>query len=111
MFSIRWVAVCVLSAAACLNNAVAADAEMLVTIKNHRFEPAELKVPKGQRVKLTVHNVDATPEEFESHDLGREKLVPAGAKVSIYIGPLKAGRYAFFGEYNEATAKGIVVVE
>ena len=89
----------------------AADKEMLLVIKNHRFEPVELKVPAGQRVKLVVHNQDSTPEEFESHALNREKVIPAGAKATIFIGPLKAGRYAFFGEYNEATAKGAVIAE
>lgn len=89
----------------------AAEPELLLVIKNHRFEPAELKVPGGQRVKLVVHNQDSTPEEFESHSLNREKVIPAGSKVTIFIGPLKPGRYAFFGEYNEATAKGTVVVD
>lgn len=91
--------------------AQAADAELLLVIKNHRFEPAELKVPAGQRVKLVVHNQDSTPEEFESHSLNREKVIPAGAKATIFIGPLKAGRYEFYGEYNQATAKGVVIAE
>lgn len=91
--------------------ALAAEPEVLLTIKNHRFEPAELKVPAGQRVKLVVHNQDSTAEEFESHDLNREKIVPPGAKASIFIGPLKPGRYSFVGEYNEATAKGVVIAE
>ena len=91
--------------------ASAAEPELQLIIKNHRFEPAELKVPAGQRIKLVVHNQDATPEEFESHSLNREKVIPAGAKAAIFIGPLKPGRYAFFGEYNEATAKGAVVAE
>ena len=91
--------------------ASAAEPEWLLVIKNHRFEPAELKVPAGQRIKLVVHNQDSTPEEFESHALNREKVVPAGAKATVYIGPLKPGRYAFFGEYNEATAKGVVIAE
>lgn len=89
----------------------AADPEVLLVIKEHRFQPAEIKVPAGQRVKLVVHNQDSTPEEFESHSMNREKIVPAGAKATIYIGPLKAGRYEFVGEYNEATAKGAVVAE
>ena len=89
----------------------AAEPEALLLIKNHRFEPAELKVPAGQRIKLTVHNQDATPEEFESKSLKSEKVIPAGAKATIYIGPLKPGRYDFYGEYNEATAKGVVVAE
>jgi hypothetical protein len=91
--------------------ALAAEPEALLVIKNHRFEPAELKVPAGQRIKLTVHNQDPTPEEFESHSLNREKVIPGGAKATIYIGPLKPGKYGFFGEYNEKTAKGTVVAE
>ncbi len=89
----------------------AADVEALLVIKNHRFEPVELKVPAGQRVKLTVHNQDGTAEEFESHSLNREKVIAAGAKATIFIGQLKPGRYDFFGEYNETTAKGVVVAE
>jgi plastocyanin len=89
----------------------AADVEQLLVIKDHKFEPAEFKVPAGQRIKLVVHNQDAKPEEFESKALNREKIVPAGAKTTIFIGPLKPGRYSFFGEYNEATAKGAVVAE
>ncbi len=90
---------------------VAADQEYLLTIRNHRFEPTELKVPAGQRVKLIVHNQDKTPEEFESHTLNREKVIPGGAKATIFIGPLKPGRYAFVGEFNEATAQGAIVVD
>ena len=101
----------VLLAAVSLGVARAAEPEALLVIKNHRFEPAELKVPSGQRIKLVVHNQDSTPEEFESHSLNREKIVPGGTKATIYIGPLKPGRYTFFGEYNEATARGAVVVE
>jgi plastocyanin len=85
--------------------------EFALAISNHRFEPAELKVPAGQRVKLVVHNQDSTPEEFESHGLNREKVVPGGAKATIFIGPLGPGRYTFFGEYNEKTAQGAIVVD
>lgn len=92
-------------------SAQAADMEVQVVIKNHRFEPAELRVPAGQRVKLLVNNQDKTAEEFESHSLNREKVIPAGGKATIFIGPLKAGRYDFVGEYNEATAKGVVIAE
>ena len=91
--------------------ASAADPEVLLVIREHRFEPAEVKVPANQRVKLVVHNQDATPEEFESHALNREKVVPPRSKATIFIGPLKPGRYAFVGEYHEATAKGVVIAE
>lgn len=89
----------------------AADLELSMTIKNHTFEPSVLKVPANQRIKLTVQNLDTTPEEFESHALNREKVIPGGAKVVIYLGPLKPGRYEFMGEFNPITAKGVVIAE
>lgn len=89
----------------------AADAEATLRIRQNRFEPAELKVPAGVRVKLTVINEDATAEEFESHALNREKVVPANGRATVYIGPLKPGRYPFYGEYHESTAQGVVIAE
>lgn len=91
--------------------AFAADGEIALTIKDHRFEPAEIHVPAGRKVKLIVHNQDPTPEEFESHELNREKLIAPGSKATIYVGPLQAGRYPFFGEFNEKTARGTLVAE
>ena len=111
MTAARFLTVLVIGAAIAFNAVHAAEAEALLVIKNHRFDPTELKVPAGQRVKLVVHNQDSTPEEFESHTMNREKVIPAGAKATIYIGPLKPGRYDFFGEYHEATAKGVVIAE
>jgi hypothetical protein len=91
--------------------ATAADPEVSLVIKDHRFIPSEVKVPAGQKVKLIVDNQDATPEEFESHELNREKVIAPRSKATIFIGPLKAGRYPFTGEFNQATAKGIVIAE
>ena len=109
--SLFFLAGSLISAVLLATAASAAEPEVLLILKNHRFEPAELKVPAGQRVKLVVHNQDSTAEEFESHDLNREKIVPPGAKATIFIGPLKPGRYSFAGEYNEATAKGVLIAE
>jgi heme/copper-type cytochrome/quinol oxidase subunit 2 len=92
-------------------NVSAADNEMLLVIKDHRFQPAELRVPVGKKIKLIVHNQDATPEEFESHPLNREKIIAPGAKAVIYVGPLEPGSYPFFGEFNEKTARGTIIAE
>lgn len=91
--------------------AIAADTEIVLTIKNHRFEPSETKVPAGQKIKLIVHNQDVTAEEFESYELNREKIIAGGTKATIHIGPLSPGRYPFFGEFNKKTAQGAVIVE
>lgn len=104
----------VVASAACLMLSVSAranDAEVLLIIKDHRFTPTELSVPAGKKVKLVIDNQDATPEEFESHDLNREKVIPGKSKATVWIGPLKPGSYAFVGEYHEATAKGRIIVK
>ena len=87
------------------------DDSQLLVIENHRYIPSELLVPAGKKIKLRIENRDASPEEFESHDLNREKLIAGKSSITIYIGPLKPGRYAFIGEFNEKTAQGVVIAE
>ena len=89
----------------------AAHADYKLVIKDHRFEPAELSVPAGKKIKMSIENKDATPEEFESHSLNREKLVAGNGTASIYIGPLEPGRYEFFGEFNKETAQGVIIAK
>jgi hypothetical protein len=91
--------------------AYAADPEFTLTLRNHRFEPAELRVPAGKKIKLVIDNQDGAAEEFESHELNREKLVPAKSKAVIFVGPLNPGRYPFFGDFNPATTRGVLVAE
>ena len=91
--------------------AIGADAEFRLVIENHRFTPERLEVPAGKKVKLVIDIRDATPEEFESHALNREKVVPGKSSASIFIGPLKAGEYPFVGEFNEKSAKGVIVAK
>jgi Cupredoxin-like domain len=85
--------------------------DFTITIKDHRFTPAEIKVPANKRVQITVANDDATPEEFESREMKVEKVIPGKSKGVVRIGPLQPGRYPFFGEFHEATAKGVVIAE
>lgn len=89
----------------------AEEATYTLSIKNHRFEPAELTIPANTRVKLTVKNLDPTAEEFESYELNREKVVAGGKEIIVYIGPVKPGRYPFFGEFHQDTAQGVVVAK
>ena len=89
----------------------AAEKEYLLTIQDHRFRPAQLNVPAGKKVRLTVENRDATPEEFESYTLDREKVIPAKSKALIYIGPLDPGPYPFYGEFHQKTAQGVIVAQ
>lgn len=87
------------------------DAGYKLVINDHRFQPAELTVPSGTKIKLLIENQDATPEEFDSYSLNREKIIPAHNTATIYIGPLAPGRYPFTGEFHATTAQGVIVAQ
>jgi plastocyanin len=93
--------------------ALAADDVITLTIENHTFSPKEVKVPAGKKIQLKVINKDATPAEFESKPLSREKIIAGKSSAIVRIGPLKAGRYDFVEEFHEkeAGAQGTIVVE
>ena len=105
------IALVALAALMTLSPATVRAQDYTLTIKDHKFTPEELKVPANTRVVITVINDDATPEEFESKILKVEKVIAGKSKGTVRIGPLKPGRYPFVGEFHEATAKGVVIVE
>lgn len=82
-----------------------------IRIKDHLFYPAEVLVPANTKVKLLIINQDPTPEEFESYELNREKVIVGHGKAIIFIGPLDPGEYPFFGEFNLSTALGKIIAE
>lgn len=84
--------------------------EFQLQLKNHLFYPAEIEIPEDTKIKLIIFNQDKTPEEFDSFDLNREKVIFPGKKAVIFIGPLTPGRYEFFGEFNPNSAQGAIIV-
>ena len=91
--------------------APAADPEIALAIENNRFQPEEVKVKAGAPFVLVITNKDKGPEEFESHALRVEKVIPAGKTVRLKMPALRPGSYGFVGEYHEKTAKGRIVAE
>ena len=86
--------------------------EVRIVIRNHRFEPSEVEVPAGRKIKLIVVNQDPTPEEFESVGLKVERVIQGGKTAEFLINPLRKDRnYSFFGEFHQDTAKGRLVVK
>jgi len=91
--------------------AVSAAEDYVLVIKDHRFTPETLEIPADQKVKIVIDNQDATPEEFESYELNREKIINGNSKGVVFVGPLEAGTYPFFGEFNMDTAKGQIIAK
>lgn len=92
-------------------SAIAETPSFTLRLQQHQFEPSELVIPANTKITLHIHNLDDTPEEFESHELHREKVIPGNSEAMIYIGPLKPGTYRFFGEFHESTAQGKLIVK
>jgi hypothetical protein len=86
-------------------------ARVSVTLKDHKFSPAEPTAPAGKPIIIDVSNVDSTPSEFESKTLRVEKVVPGGGKIAVQIRPLGPGRYRFFDDYHEDTTEGFLIVK
>jgi hypothetical protein len=82
-----------------------------IEIRDHLFYPDVVEIPADTKVKLLIRNLDPTPEEFESYELNREKVVAGNSETVVFIGPLPAGEYPFFGEFFPKTAQGKVVVK
>jgi Cupredoxin-like domain len=82
-----------------------------VTLKDHKFSPAEPTAPAGKPIVIEVENQDKTPAEFESKALRVEKVVPGGGKISVKVRALPAGRYRFFDDYHESTTEGFLVTQ
>jgi len=89
----------------------AAEDSFTLSIKGKSFEPNELSVPAGQKITLTVKNLNATPSEFESSDLNREKVVTGGSEITVFIGPLRPGSYEFFDDFSADTPHGHIVAK
>jgi plastocyanin len=90
-------------------NVVAAqESSYAITIHDDRFEPSTLNVKAGVKFQLHVKNARKVAAEFESSELNREKVVPAGQSAVIYIGPLSPGTYPFFDDFHQSTRGRIV---
>jgi heme/copper-type cytochrome/quinol oxidase subunit 2 len=106
------VAILALSAFAMAPLASAEDATVVkLTLKNHKFQPAETHVPANKPVTIELNNQDTTPAEFESKTLRVEKIVAGGATATIQVRALAAGRYRFFDDYHQDTTEGVLIVE
>ena len=99
-------------ACAILGAARAEDlATYAVTLRNHRFTPAEIHVPSGKPFFVVVTNADDTADEFEMHAPAVEKVVPPGDQGRVRIRPLAPGRFPFFGDFHQDTAQGAFISE
>ena len=80
-----------------------------ISMKDHRFQPAELQAPAHKPIVIVVKNLDPAPAEFESNMLRVEKVVTGGGTITLRIRPLEPGRYRFFDDFHPETQGYLVV--
>jgi plastocyanin len=88
-----------------------AAVEVQLSYKDKKFDPAEIGAPANTPVVIKFRNLDKDAMELESDSLHIEKVVAAGKDATIKVKAQKPGRYEFFDEYNEKTARGALVVK
>ena len=96
-------------AVAAAGPALADTPRIAIALRSHQFVPTEVPIPAGQKVELLVRNEDPVPAEFESSQLHREKVVTGGQQISVFVGPLDAGKYEFFDDFHDSTRGHLVV--
>src|SRR5438552_17224264 len=89
--------------------AVADDPVFSIEFKDGVVTPSTLEVPANTRFKIEVHNTGATPAEFESSKLQREKVVGPGANSFVVIRSLDPGEYSFFDDFHPGTPPGKLI--
>ena len=108
---VRVVAVAALLALVVGAPAARADEPIQLEFRQHRFVPDRIEVPAHVKFRLVIKNNDDTAAEFESTALNREKLVPPGQTVTVFLGPLEPGEYKFFDDFHQDTAKGVIIAK
>lgn len=82
-----------------------------ITFKDGGFEPKAFEVPADQRVILEIVNAEDVAIEFESDDMKAEKIIAAGKTRKVMVGPLPAGAYEYFNEFNMNAGTGVVTAK
>lgn len=82
-----------------------------LTVKAGRFIPDTVEVAANTKFRLLIKNEGPGPEEFESMEPRKEKVIAEGVTSFIIFQPLKPGSYPFFGEFHPDTAKGRILAK
>jgi hypothetical protein len=87
-----------------------AAAEVAISVKDHHFQPGEIRAPANRPLTIRVKNLDTAAMEFESVSLRVEKVVAAGGEGAVHVRPLAPGRYEFYDDFHQET-RGTLVVQ
>lgn len=84
-------------------------ANLTVTVKNHKFQPSELRAPANVPINIRVKNLDFSRMEFESDSLHAEKVIGGNSEAVVQIKPQAPGKYDFYDDFNQQATGSLVL--
>ena len=87
------------------------EAVYKIEMNDGKLTPMRLEVPAGKPFKLEVTNAGASPAEFESKSLHKEKVIAPKATTTISVKKLSAGDYDYFDENQPKAPAGVLVAK
>jgi hypothetical protein len=85
----------------CLSPPSAAQsANFEIIAQDGPLQPAQLQVPAGVKLRITLRNTGKTPVEFESLGLHLERLVQPDSAATVTVPGLSAGSYSIGDEFH-----------
>ena len=73
--------------------------------------PSRIEVPAKTRFKIIIRNTGKMPAEFESTELHKEVVIPAGGEAPLIIRTLDAGEYKFFDDFQPSAPPALLVAK
>ena len=90
----------------------AAEAVTLHTsIKDHRFQPSELKAPANTPITFSCSQPRSRPPGIREQDAARRKGRRGGREITMQTASAQPGRYHFFDDFHQDTTDGDLIVE
>jgi len=90
-----------------------ADDEPVFTIefKDGSVTPLRIEVPANTRFRLDLRNSGATPAEFESNELHKEKVLAPDSRSILVFRTLDPGEYTFFDDFHPDAPKAVILAK
>jgi hypothetical protein len=87
----------------------AQDAVLIVSVKNHHFQPQQMTARANVPISIRVKNLDSGRMEFESTNPSIEKVIEGNSEAVIKLGPLAPGRYEFYDDFDQKSTMVLMV--
>jgi hypothetical protein len=82
-----------------------------IEFRDGNVSPLRIEVPANRRFKIELRNSGATPAEFESNELHKEKVLAPDSTSVLVFRTLDPGEYPFFDDFHPDAPKAVLVAK